>query len=70
VVPRPRRSDQNAGAILGDDRYLAWGRQHTQHFFVVRVRKRSILNDAGVASHLDDEGFISGRRITHLNGRT
>ena len=44
------------------------GRQHAEHFFVVRVRKRPILNDAGVASHLDDEGLIAGSRGTQLNG--
>ncbi|WP_157850948.1 hypothetical protein [Mycolicibacterium obuense] len=51
----PHRTKTCTAVILGDDRRHPGRREHLKHLTVVGVGKGPVLDDAGVACHLDDE---------------
>lgn len=50
--------------IFGDGGHLTGGRQKAEHVLIVGVGQRPILDDAGMAGHLEDERLVVSSRLT------
>jgi hypothetical protein len=60
VKKRPHGADPDTRRLCKDYCRVAAAWQKALTVFGVRIRKRPIVDDTGLASHLNDEGCIFG----------